>query len=135
MPEQPTPGDLFFEKYCELNGYTWDWQPTCNGSPPLDYLVDRAGDQAVVEVKYFTTRWQHEKLKTMPGKAMFMQSTVPNLQSRIRRGAEQLGPCARLGLPLVVVLTTPWRPTSTSIATTWLRLCSARRSTTSISTQ
>lgn len=107
MANPKTPGDLFFEKYCDLNGYFWTYEPALGSPGPLDYLIDRAGDRAVVEVKHFTTTRQRQKLMAAPGQAMYMESTVGKLQSAIRLGGDQLSPCSGLNLPLVVLLTTP----------------------------
>lgn len=61
MANPKTPGDLFFEDYCAVNGYIATYEPSWRalfginvdqGAGP-DYLVDRAGDQAIVEVKHF----------------------------------------------------------------------------------
>jgi hypothetical protein len=102
-----TPGDLFFEDYCDLNGYLWTYEPRLRSSTAPDYLIDRAGDRAVVEVKHFTVTQQLERLMAAPGRALFVKSTVGNLQSAVREGGEQLRPCAGLELPLVIVLTNP----------------------------
>jgi hypothetical protein len=102
-----TPGDLFFESYCDLNGYLRTFEPPLASPGPPDYVIDRAGDRAVVEVKHFTTTRQLQKLMAAPGQAMYMESTVGKLQSAIREGGEQLSPCSGLNLPLIVVLTTP----------------------------
>jgi hypothetical protein len=107
MANPKTPGDLFFETYCNLNGYFCTHEPALGSPTAPDYQIDRAGDQAVVEVKYFTRTRQIEKLMASPGQAMFMESTVGKLQSAIRAGGDQLSPCSGLNLPLVVVLTTP----------------------------
>jgi hypothetical protein len=107
MANPKTPGDLFFETYCDLNGYLWTYEPALESPTAPDYLIDRVGDRAVVEVKHFTSTRQLEQLMAAPGKAMFLESTVGKLQSAIREGGDQLSPCASLALPLVVVLSRP----------------------------
>jgi hypothetical protein len=67
-----TPGDLFFENYCLLNGYDaehgvpWRGRFGVDTNKDPDYLVDRVGDRAVVEVKHFTTTRLTERLLNAP---------------------------------------------------------------------
>jgi hypothetical protein len=114
MANPKTPGDLFFEKYCELNGYLSWYEP---GSDLLgrdiptepDYLIERGGDRAVVEVKHFTTRRETERLIASPTHtAMFGgRELYGTLQAAIRAAGEQLAPLATLSTPLVVVVANP----------------------------
>ncbi|HWI00281.1 MAG TPA: hypothetical protein VNT27_08110, partial [Propionibacteriaceae bacterium] len=87
-----TPGDCFFESYCNLNSYLpWydpvnDPQVTFDGPEERDYLIERGWDRALVEVKHFRTTRQLEKLRAAPGKAMFMESTAGKAEvGRLRR--------------------------------------------------
>jgi hypothetical protein len=113
MANPKTPGDLFFENYCDLNGYLYWYDPVndpqvaIEGKKEPDYLVARGGDRALMEVKHFTTTRQLEKLIAVPGKAMYMKSTAGKLRSAVCEGAEQLAPYTGLCVPLVVVLTNP----------------------------
>jgi hypothetical protein len=99
MANPKTPGDLFFEKYCDLNGYFWTYQPALGSPGPLDYLIDRAGDRAVVEVKHFTTTRQRQKLMAAPGQAMYISSgrdsSRPCTAARTPRSCTATAPVAR----------------------------------------
>ena len=74
MANPKTPGDLSFEQYCDLNGYLWSYEPgreSLGVEPPTkpDYLIERGGDRAVVEVKRFTTMRETEKNMASPSAA------------------------------------------------------------------
>jgi hypothetical protein len=115
MANPKTPGDLFFEQYCDLNGYLTFYDPVndpsvdIDGTKEPDYLIDRAGDRALVEVKHFTTMRQKEQLMASPGKALSFggRQLYGTLKTSIRAGGEQLEPFVALGVPLVVVVTDP----------------------------
>lgn len=116
MTNRKTPGDLFFERYCDLNGYLaeagidWRGRFGVDTDKDPDYLTDRAGDQAIVEVKHFETTHVTDRLLAEPGRAIWWTAaeSFGTLQSAVRYGAEkQLAPFASAGIPLVVALTNP----------------------------
>ena len=115
MANPKTPGDLFFESYCDLNGYL-HWHEPDSGrlgaAAPTrpDYLIERGGDRALAEVKHFTTTRVTDRLRETPGRAVWWTKAeaVGTIQSAIRDAAErQLAPFAGVGIPLVAVLTNP----------------------------
>jgi hypothetical protein len=114
MANPKTPGDRYFERYCEVNGYLWSYEPGADVfgvEPPTkpDYLMDRAGDRAVVEVKYFTTMRETERLMASPTLTASFggRELYGTLQNAIRAAGDQLAPLARLNLPLVALATNP----------------------------
>jgi len=116
MANPKTPGDLFFENYCALNGYDpeygvrWHERFGVNTDKDPDYLIERVGDRAIVEVKHFETRRMKDQLLATPGRAMYFggPELYAKLQASVRAAAqEQLAPFASVGLPLVVVVTNP----------------------------
>ena len=116
MADPKTPGDEFFEDYCSLNGYLAehdvDWRGRFGvdtGKNP-DYLIDRAGDQAIVEVKHFETTRVTDRLLAEPRRAVWWTAaeSFGTLQSAVRyAGERQLAPFAAVGIPLVATLTNP----------------------------
>lgn len=116
MANPKTPGDVFFENYCAMNGYVETYEPDYEGlfriksQKKPDYVLERAGDRALVEVKHFETRAQTERLMAAPGQTMSFggRELYGTLQGAIRQAAEeQLAPFASVGVPLVVVVTNP----------------------------
>jgi hypothetical protein len=115
MANPKTPGDHFFEKYCDLNGYLHWYDPVndprvdIDGSKEPDYLVDRGGYRALVEVKHFTTTREMQRLMASPTHTASFggRELYGTLQAAIRAGGEQLAPFAALGVPLVVAVTNP----------------------------
>jgi hypothetical protein len=115
MPNPLTPGDLFFEAYCTANGYLKqrdvNWRGLYGVETPKDpdYLVERGGDQAIVEVKHFETTRTTQRLLDAPGQAVWSggRDLYGPLQSSIRKAGEQLAPFAIVGIPLVIVATNP----------------------------
>ena len=122
MANPKTPGDLFFENYCALNGYdpergvNWCKRFGVNTDKDPDYMTARVGDRAIVEVKTFETRRIRDELIATAGRAMYGgRELYKKLQSSIRAAAEeQLAPFASVGLPLVVVVSDP-RPSDVSL--------------------
>jgi len=115
MPNPPTAGDLFFEGYCTANGYITqrdvDWRELygVDTEKDPDYLIERGGDQAIVEVKHFETTRTTQRLLDAPGQAVWSggRELYGTLQSSIRKAGEQLAPSAAVGIPLVIVVTNP----------------------------
>jgi hypothetical protein len=115
VPNPKTPGDLFFENYCDLNGYLHWHEPDSSrlgiDAPTTpDYLIDRGGNRAIVEVKHFETTHVTDRLWETPGRAVWWTKAeaVGTIQSAVRYAAErQLAPLAGVGIPLVAVLTNP----------------------------
>lgn len=125
VPEPKTEGDLLFESYCFLNGYhaehvehpengAGDWRKqfgVITDAKP-DYLVQRASDRAIVEVKEFRTTRVSARRVLEPASSMRIGG--PDLWRPLRNsvreaGERQLAPFAILGVPLVVAVTDPWR--------------------------
>jgi hypothetical protein len=104
-----TPGDLYFENYCALNGYLLTYEPATGAPTKPDYLVERGGDRALVEVKHFTTMRETEKIMASPTLTAWFggRELYGTLQTAVRGAGEQLAPLASLRLPLVVALTNP----------------------------
>jgi hypothetical protein len=107
---------LFFENYCALNGYDpeygvrWHERFAVNTDKDFDYLIERVGDRAIVEVKHFETRRMKDQLLATPGRAIYFGG--PDLYAKLQVSVrdvsqEQLAPFASVGLPLVVVVTNP----------------------------
>jgi hypothetical protein len=102
MADPKTPGDLFFENYCLLNGYDFEhdvpWRERfgVNTEKDPDYLVDRVGDRAIVEVKHFTTTRLTERLLNSPRLTAWFGSRdlYGNLENAIRDAGAQLAPFA-----------------------------------------
>lgn len=117
MANPVTCGDLLFEEYCLLNGYTYerdvDWRVAfgVQTAKAPDYLIDRVGDRAIVEVKHFQTRTRKDKLLQNPGQAIRVsgRDLYGSLRRSIRDAAQQLAPFARLGVPLIVAVANPSR--------------------------
>jgi hypothetical protein len=116
MTNPKTPGDLFFERYCDLNGYLHDhdveWRERfgVDTDKNPDYLIDRVADEAIVEVKNFETTRVTKRLLAEPGRAVWWTpaESFGTIQSAVRYAAEQqLAPFATVGIPLVVALTNP----------------------------
>jgi hypothetical protein len=114
MANPKTPGDLFFESYCDLNGYLWTYEPDSHvlgvDAPTApDYLIERGGDRAVVEVKHFTTTRETDKLIASPTLTASFggRELYGTLQASVRAAGDQLAPLAALEIPLVVVVTNP----------------------------
>jgi hypothetical protein len=110
-----TPGDEFFENYCGLNGYLVerdvDWRARfgVETDKDPDYLIDRAGDRAIVEVKHFTVTRFTERLLASPTRTASFggRDLWRNLYDAITSAGAQLAPFADLGLPLVALMTNP----------------------------
>jgi hypothetical protein len=111
-----TPGEEFFENYCMLNGYlaehdvNWRERFGVDTEKNPDYLIDRVGDRAIVEVKHFETTRVTERLLAESGRAVWwtQAESFGTIQSAVRYAAEeQLAQFAGLGIPLVVALTNP----------------------------
>jgi hypothetical protein len=117
MANPPTAGDLFFENYCGANGYIAqrdvDWRELfgIDTDKDPDYLIERGGDQAIVEVKHFETTRTTQRLLETPGQAVWSggRDLYGPLQSAIRKAGGQLAPFAAVGVPLVIVATNPLR--------------------------
>jgi hypothetical protein len=115
MPNPRTPGDHLFEEYCDLNGYLHerdvDWIGLfgVHSAKDPDYLIDRAGDRAIVEVKQFEKRTRKDRLLTQPGQAIRVGGwdLFGDLRRKIRDGSAQLASFALVGVPLIVALTNP----------------------------
>jgi hypothetical protein len=118
VPNRRTPGDLFFEDFCATNGYVATYEPDWRAlygvltAKAPDFLLERGGDRAIVEVKHFTASSQTERLLAAPGRALSFGGIelYGTLRSSIRAAAEeQLAPFADVGVPLAVVVTNPLR--------------------------
>ena len=99
MANPKTPGDRYFETYCDLNGYLWTFEPALGSPTAPDYLIDRAGDRAIVEVKHFETTRETDKLLASPNLTAGFggRELYGTLQAAIRSGGEQLAPfCGRV---------------------------------------
>ena len=115
VADPKTPGDLFFESYCALNGYDAQhvvrWRARFGVDTPKnrDYLVDRVGDRAIVEVKHFTTTRLTERVMSSPRQTASFggRDLYGNLQKAIRDASGQLAPFASVGVALVVLMTNP----------------------------
>jgi len=116
VADPKTPGDEFFEAYCSLNGYLAerdvDWRTRfgVETAKNPDYLVDRVGDRAIIEVKHFETTRVTDRLRAEPGRAVWWTEaeSFGTLQSAVRYAAEQqLAPFASVSIPLVAALTNP----------------------------
>lgn len=116
MANPKTPGEEFFENSCALNGYVadhdmdWGERFGVDTEKKPDYLIDRAGDRAIVEVKHFETTRVTERLLAQPGRAVWWTNaeSFGTLQGAVRYAAEeQLAPFAAVGIPLAAALTNP----------------------------
>jgi len=116
VADPKTPGDEYFEHYCALNGYlaerdaTWRERFGVDTAKNPDYLIDRAGDRAIVEVKQFETTRVTDRLLAEPGRAVWWTEaeSFGTIQGAVRYAAEQqLAPFAAVGVPLVAALTNP----------------------------
>lgn len=113
MTDPKTPGDEFFESYCALNGYLAEYDPNwrerfgVDTAKNPDYLIDRASDGAIVEVKQFETTRVTDRLLAEPRRAVRWteDESSATLRSAVRYAAEQLAPFAPVGAPLVAALT------------------------------
>jgi hypothetical protein len=115
VPNPLTEGDRFFETYCTANGYIvqrdvdWRQRYAIDTDKDPDYLIERGGDEAIVEVKHFETRRTTQRLLDAPGQAVWSggRDLYGPLQSSIRKAGGQLAPFATVGIPLVIVVTNP----------------------------
>jgi hypothetical protein len=105
----PTESETWFDEYLLTNGYTFDPEFDLGVRTDPDRLIDRAGFEAVCEVKEFTTdamqrRWPE-------GGSQFgsfgYQEWFLRVQRSISEAAEQLEPVAGRGWPLVIVFANP----------------------------
>jgi hypothetical protein len=110
VADPKTPGEEFFENYCALNGYiaehdvNWRERFGVDTEKNPDYLIDRGGDLAIVEVKHFETTRVPERLLADPRRAVWWTEaeSFGTLQSAVRYAAEeQLAPFRAVGIPVL----------------------------------
>lgn len=96
-----------FERYLEEQGYTFEHEPALGVPKRPDYLVARAGDQALCEVKEFATTSIRDALTGLRVGFLSDKQVFGAVRNQLDAAARQLKPLADRGLPLVVVLANP----------------------------
>jgi hypothetical protein len=100
-----TPSEQWFDEYLATNGYTFEIEPDLGVATRADRLIDRAGIEAICEIKEFTT---DAKKRRWPegGSQMGMfsgEEWLLNVRRAISEAARQLEPLAGDPRPLVIV--------------------------------
>ena len=96
-----------FERYLSEQGYGFDHEPDLDVPKRPDYLVARAGDQALCEVKEFSTTAIRDALRGRRSGFLSDRQTFGAVRNQLDAAARQLKPLAERGIPLVVVLANP----------------------------
>jgi hypothetical protein len=109
VPRDPTPSEQWFDEYLLTHGNTFEVEPDLGVSKRPDRVIDRAGVEAVCEVKEFTTdalqkRWSEGGSRV--GSFGSSEWLLP-VRRTISAAADQLEPLASDGRPLVIVLANP----------------------------
>lgn len=106
--------------YFDINGYKWDPEPDLGIRKHPDFLVTRANDCFVCEVKEFEpkewtpTKQELETIAALVGRgvgaspAYFMDDSPRSVCDAIKRAAKQLKGLAGSDYPLVIVLANPY---------------------------
>src|SRR4051812_30082460 len=94
MPNAPTESEQWFDEYLDLNGYTYQREPPLAVMKKPDRLIDRAGIEAICEIKEFradpmTRRWPRggRRVGSFSAADWFL-----DVRRRISNAAEQLEP-------------------------------------------
>jgi hypothetical protein len=101
--------ERWFERYLHAHGYSYDYEPDLGVPTRPDFVIERAGDRVVCEVKSFEQVTKLEKrLDQTKGPTMMSDDEVYGpMRGAVKNAASQLKPLAGRGLPLVVVLANP----------------------------
>src|SRR5436189_1939347 len=106
MSHAGTPSEQWFDEYLATNAYAFEVEPDLAVRKRPDRLIDRAGIEAICEIKEFTTdamqrRWPE-------GGRQFgsfsSDEWLRNVRRAITAAAGQLEPLADDSRPLVIVL-------------------------------
>jgi hypothetical protein len=101
--------EQWFDDYLDTNGFTFECEPDLGVEKRPDRLIDRAGVEAICEVKEFTTdamarRWPEGGSQIG---SFSSEEWLLNVRRAISSAARQLEPLADDGRPLVIVLANP----------------------------
>jgi hypothetical protein len=108
MQAKREPGELLFEEYLVSRGLDRPaHEPDLGVGKRPDYVIERAGQRCVCEVKAFSS--DASSFPTTPGYVSFGDDLLLKpIRSQIRQAATQLKPLADSGMPLVVVIANPY---------------------------
>jgi hypothetical protein len=98
-----------FESYLGEHGYTFQHEPDLGIAKRPDYLISRAGIEAVCEVKQFATTVMRDRLGGIGRGAGMLSSkqVFGTVRNQLDAAARQLKPLGGEQRPLVVVLSNP----------------------------
>jgi hypothetical protein len=102
-----TQSEARFERYLSENGYAFEHEPEWGVDKRPDYLISRAGVEAVCEVKEFTTTAITDALAGRRVGFLSDRQVFGAVRNQLDAAARQLKPLDGRGLPLVVVLANP----------------------------
>ena len=108
-----TESEEWFDEYLLTHGYTWEVEPDLGVPQRPDRLIDRAGVEAICEVKEFTTdaierRWPERTAEDEGRFGSFStEEWMLNVRRAITEKAGQLEQLAGDPRPLVTVLANP----------------------------
>lgn len=91
------------------NGYEFEHEPDLGVDTRPDYLITRAGVEAVCEVKEFATTAISDALAGSRVGFLSDKQVFGSVRNQLDAAARQLKPLASRGLPLVVLLANPRR--------------------------
>jgi len=105
----PNASEQWFDEYLQTHGYAFESEPDLGVRTRPDRLIERAGFEAICEVKEFTTdpmrrRWPNggSQFGSFGGQEWFL-----TVRRTIASAARQLEPLAGDPRPLVIVLANP----------------------------
>lgn len=96
-----------FERYLGEQGYTFEHEPDLGVTTRPDYFIARDSEQALCEVKEFSTTAIRDALAPMRAGVLSDKQVFGAVRNQLDAAARQLRPLAERGLPLVVVLANP----------------------------
>jgi hypothetical protein len=115
--QEKTESELWFEQYLNENGYGFQYEPDLGIHTKPDYLIERDGIQAILEVKEFAGEGLMDRLFKSPNelpKDEFGPVTsrpigrmLLPVRSTIYQASKQLENLEHLKLPLGIVLVNP----------------------------
>jgi hypothetical protein len=105
------PAETMMVKWLDERGYPWEFEPLDWPDERIrrrpDFRVHCHGLTVAIEVESIESWGGFEKLRAGPLPSRPIREPLRILRNKIAKGARQLKPLARLGLPLVVAVANP----------------------------